>query len=67
MKDIAYICDRRKSCRFSIACGKPCTHTFDPEHAANGPTKDPVNDNRFRELKDSYWEIGGRLNDTERS
>ena len=60
MKDIAYICDRKKSCRFSISCGKPCTHTLDPEHAANGPTRDPANDNRFRELKDSYWEIRGK-------
>lgn len=47
--NILYLCDRKvPKCAGHVGCGDPCIHTTDPEHAVNGPCRDPVRNDRFR-------------------
>ena len=45
---IAYLCDKKKDCAGSAACGSDCNHTTDASHAVNGPCKEPRGNDRFK-------------------
>ena len=52
--DVLYLCDQKKVCSISDACGKRdgCIYTIDPKHTKNGPVTDQkdLND-RFEHIK----------------
>ena len=60
-KKIMFLCDQKRECHGSKACGLCCRHTSDQNHAINGKLKDgKFPGGRF--LRDSvnfdvWWEI----------
>lgn len=56
MKQIIFLCDRKKECSNYDSCGVLCTHTGDMKHAKNGVTFDVDHSDRFFEQNRFYWE-----------
>ena len=51
--DIAYICDRKKSCNTSSSCGKECIRTCDISHSVNFSEHPDIEDLRL------YFDVSG--------
>ena len=51
--NIAYICDRKKSCNTSSSCGKECVRTCDISHSVNFSEPPNIEDLRL------YFDVNG--------